>query len=90
MVLSDCGIDCICGFVRVGVSILGSVDGNGVGAFVVSNSKSSVVLAIDEVRESDSSLESGVRLVIGRLMCWKFPCLHVWLQVFIVTELYCL
>jgi hypothetical protein len=90
MVLSDCGIDCICRFVRVGVSVLGGVDSNRVRAFVVSDSKSLVVLAIDEVRESDSSLGGGVRLMIRRLMCWKFPCLQVWLLAFIVTELYCL
>jgi hypothetical protein len=79
MVLSNCGIDCICKFIRVGVGVLGGVDGNGVRAFVVSDSKSSAVLVIDEVGESDSSLGGGVRLVIGRLICWKFFCLWVWL-----------
>jgi hypothetical protein len=69
MVFSDCGIDCICGFVRVGVSVLDGVDSTGVGAFVVSDNESLVVLAIDEARESDSSLGGGVRVVIGRLMC---------------------
>jgi hypothetical protein len=90
MVFSDCGIGCICGFVRIGVGILGNVDGTGVGAFVVNDNKSSAVLVIDEVGESDSSLGGGVGFVIRRLMCWNFCCLQVWLQVFIVTELYCL
>jgi hypothetical protein len=90
MVFSDCGIGCICEFVRVGVGVLGGVDGTGVGAFVVNDSKSLVVLVINEVGELDSSLGGGVRVMIGRLMCWKFRCLQVWLQVFIVTELYCL
>jgi hypothetical protein len=70
MVLSNCGIDCICRFVRVCVGVLGSVNGNGVGASVVSDSKSLVVLAIDEVGELDYSLIGGVRFVIRRLMCW--------------------
>jgi hypothetical protein len=66
-VLSDCGIDCICGLIRVGVSVLGGVDSNGVRVFVVSNSKSSEVSAIDEVGESNSSLGGGVGFAIGRL-----------------------
>jgi hypothetical protein len=86
MVFSDCGIGCICGFVGIGVGILGNVNGTGVGVFVVNNNKSLVVLVIDEVGESDSSIGGGVRVVIGRLMCWKFRCLRVWLQVFIVTN----
>jgi hypothetical protein len=68
MVLSDCDIDCICGFVRVRVSVLGGVDSNGVRAFVVSDSKSLAVLVIDEVGELDSSL-GGVGFVIRRLIC---------------------
>jgi hypothetical protein len=47
----------------------GGVNGNRVGAFVVSDSKSSVVLGINEVSESDSSLGRGVGFVIGRLIC---------------------
>jgi hypothetical protein len=90
MMFSDCGINCICGFVGVGVGVLGSVDSTGVGVFVVSDSKSSAILVIDEVRESDSSLGGGVGVVIRGLMCWEFCCLQVWLWVFIVTELYCL
>jgi hypothetical protein len=90
MVFSDCGIGCICEFVGFGVSILGGVDGTGVRAFVVNDNKSLVVLVIDEVGESDSSLGGGVRVMMGRLMCWKFRCLWVWLWVFIVMELYCL
>jgi hypothetical protein len=89
MVFSDCGIGCICRFVGVGVSVLGSVDGTKVGAFVVNDNKNLAVSVIDEVGESDSSLGGGVGVVIGRLMCWKFHCLQVWLWVFIVMELYC-
>jgi hypothetical protein len=70
MVFSDCGIGCICGFVRDGVSVLGGVNGIGVGVFVVNDNKSSAVLVIDEVGELDSSLGGGVGAVIGRLMCW--------------------
>jgi hypothetical protein len=77
MVLSDCGIDCICRFIRVGVGVLGGVNGNEVRVFVVNDSKSLVVSVIDEVRDLDSSLGGGVGLVIGRLMCWKFSCLQV-------------
>jgi hypothetical protein len=89
-VFSDCGIGCICGFVRVGVGVLGGVDGTGVRAFVVNDNKSSAVSVVDKVGELDSSLGGGVRVVIRRLMCWKFRCLRVWLRVLIVTELYCL
>jgi hypothetical protein len=87
MVFSDCGIGCICGSVRICVGALGSVNGTGVGAFVVNDNKSLAVSVIDEVGESNSSLGGSVGVVIGRLMCWKFCCLC---QVFIVTELYCL
>jgi hypothetical protein len=64
MVFSDCGIGCICGFIRVGVGVLGSVDGTRVGVFVVNDNKSSAVSVIDEVGELDFSL-GGVRVVIG-------------------------